>query len=88
MPLLVNILSANDTDGSSDKFGLSWQVIHTAGDFEQKLVPVLMYVGDVCGKAEEAMEHYASVFKDAPAREAGETNTQVLSRYGQARRAR
>jgi predicted 3-demethylubiquinone-9 3-methyltransferase (glyoxalase superfamily) len=57
-----------------DKYGLSWQFMFTGGhDFPQKITPVLMFVGDVCGKAEEAFNFYASVFK-------GTTN--VLARYG------
>jgi len=56
-----------------DKFGVSWQIIHTEGDFDQRITPVLMFVGDVAGKAEEAIGFYASVFQDAKAK--------VLQRY-------
>jgi predicted 3-demethylubiquinone-9 3-methyltransferase (glyoxalase superfamily) len=56
-----------------DKFGVSWQVIHSEGDFKQRIVPALMFVGDVCGKAEEATGFYASVFKNA--------TVEVLARY-------
>ena len=56
-----------------DKYGVSWQVIHTEGDFHQRIMPALMFVGDQCGKAEEAIGFYASVFKDAKA--------EVLARY-------
>jgi predicted 3-demethylubiquinone-9 3-methyltransferase (glyoxalase superfamily) len=56
-----------------DKFGVSWQVIHTEGDFRQRIVPALMFVGGVCGKAEEAIRFYASIFKNAKA--------EVLARY-------
>lgn len=46
-----------------DRFGLSWQVMHDAtGAIDQKIVPTLMFAGDVCGKAEEAVDHYAAVF--------------------------
>lgn len=49
-----------------DKYGLSWQIIVSAkGVAEQPVSPVLMFVGDVCGKAEEAMNFYASVFKNS-----------------------
>jgi predicted 3-demethylubiquinone-9 3-methyltransferase (glyoxalase superfamily) len=48
-----------------DRFGLSWQLMHTEGDITQKIVPTLMFVGDVCGKAEEAIRSYASVFSDS-----------------------
>jgi predicted 3-demethylubiquinone-9 3-methyltransferase (glyoxalase superfamily) len=48
-----------------DKYGLSWQLIFTKpeGDERPKIVPSLMFVGDVCGKAEEAIKFYVSVFK-------------------------
>jgi predicted 3-demethylubiquinone-9 3-methyltransferase (glyoxalase superfamily) len=51
----------------ADKYGLSWQLILTnpAGDPRPPIVPSLMFVGDVCGKAEEATDFYLSVFKDA-----------------------
>ena len=50
-----------------DKYGVSWQVIHAEGEFKHRITPVLMFVGDVCGKAEEAVNFYASVFPDARA---------------------
>ncbi|MDZ7336608.1 MAG: VOC family protein [candidate division KSB1 bacterium] len=56
-----------------DKFGVSWQVIYTEGDFQQRIMPALMFVGDVCGKAEEAIRFYTSVFPNATA--------EVLARY-------
>jgi predicted 3-demethylubiquinone-9 3-methyltransferase (glyoxalase superfamily) len=56
-----------------DKFGVSWQVIHTEGDFEQRIIPALMFVGDVCGKAEEAIGFYTSIFPYA--------TSKVLARY-------
>ena len=58
-----------------DKFGLSWQIMF-AGDYpiEQKITPTMMFVGDVCGKTEEAVNFYASVFPHA---EVGD-----FSRYG------
>lgn len=48
-----------------DRFGLSWQIMHTEGDIAQKIVPTLMYVGEVCGKAEEAMQLYTSLFANS-----------------------
>jgi predicted 3-demethylubiquinone-9 3-methyltransferase (glyoxalase superfamily) len=50
-----------------DRYGLSWQVMH-AGDraIRQKITPTLMFVGDVCGKAEEAIHHYVSIFGNSP----------------------
>lgn len=51
---------------TEDRYGLSWQVMHDAeGPIEQKITPTLMFTGDVCGKAEEAIEHYTSVFPDS-----------------------
>lgn len=58
-----------------DKFGVSWQVIYTEGDFQQRIMPALMFVGAVCGKAEEAIGLYTSVFKN--------TKSEVLARYEQ-----
>jgi len=60
---------------AQDRFGLSWQVIYTGGgELRQRIVPALMFVGAVCGKAEEAINFYASAFNAAP--------PQVLARYG------
>lgn len=47
---------------TQDKYGLSWQVMLTSEEIKQKITPTLMFVGDVCGKAEEAMNFYTSVF--------------------------
>jgi predicted 3-demethylubiquinone-9 3-methyltransferase (glyoxalase superfamily) len=51
---------------TQDRYGLSWQVMFM-GDrkIEQKITPTLMFVGEQCGKAEEAIKFYASVFHDA-----------------------
>ena len=50
-----------------DKFGVSWQLILTdpAGEPRPFIVPSLMFAGDSTNKAEEAMNFYVSVFKDA-----------------------
>lgn len=50
-----------------DKYGLSWQLILSNPDGEERpfIVPSLLFVGDVCGKAEEAVNHYLSVFKNS-----------------------
>ena len=58
-----------------DRYGLSWQILH-AGNREigQRIVPALMFVGKVCGKAEEAIRHYASVFRNG--------KVDVQARYG------
>ena len=49
-----------------DKYGLSWQVIYM-GDrkIKQRIIPTLLFVGKQYGKAEEAMNFYASVFENA-----------------------
>jgi predicted 3-demethylubiquinone-9 3-methyltransferase (glyoxalase superfamily) len=46
-----------------DRFGLSWQLMFT-GDrqIKQNITPTLMFAGPVCGRAEEAIHFYASVF--------------------------
>lgn len=50
-----------------DKYGLSWQVMYMGGrEVKQKIMPTIMFVGDVCGKAEEAMNFYTSVFSNSP----------------------
>jgi predicted 3-demethylubiquinone-9 3-methyltransferase (glyoxalase superfamily) len=51
---------------TQDKYGLSWQVMFM-GDrkIKQKITPTLMFVRDVCGKAEEAINFYASIFNNA-----------------------
>src|SRR4051794_39777790 len=47
-----------------DKYGLSWQLILSPAAL-QKIIPSLMFVGNVCGKAEEAINFYASIFKNS-----------------------
>lgn len=52
-----------------DRYGLSWQLIFAnESGTKQRVTPVLMFVGDVCGKAEEAINFYASVFPNAEVR--------------------
>lgn len=50
-----------------DKYGVSWQLILTnpAGEERPLIIPSLLFVGDVCGKAEEATDLYLSVFGDS-----------------------
>jgi predicted 3-demethylubiquinone-9 3-methyltransferase (glyoxalase superfamily) len=50
---------------TQDKYGLSWQIMYFNQEIKQKITPVLMFVGDVAGKAEEAMHFYTSIFKDS-----------------------
>ena len=51
---------------TQDRYGLSWQVMFM-GDrqIKQKITPTLMFVGEQCGKAEEAIKLYTSVFHNA-----------------------
>lgn len=48
-----------------DKYGLTWQLILTNPEGEPRpvVIPSLLFVGDVCGKAEAASDYYLSVFK-------------------------
>ncbi len=50
-----------------DKYGVTWQLMLTNPDGEPRptIVPSMMFVGDNCGKAEEAREFYLSVFRNA-----------------------
>jgi predicted 3-demethylubiquinone-9 3-methyltransferase (glyoxalase superfamily) len=50
-----------------DKYGLSWQLMLTNQEGEERpaIVPSLLFVGDQCGNAEEAINFYLSVFKNA-----------------------
>lgn len=59
----------------SDKYGLSWQLILTnpEGDPRPPIVPSMMFVGEQCGRAEEAINFYASVFENV--------KTGVIHRY-------
>jgi predicted 3-demethylubiquinone-9 3-methyltransferase (glyoxalase superfamily) len=59
-----------------DKYGLSWQLILSDPDGEERpfIVPSLMFVGEVAGHAEEAINHYLSVFKNS--------KLGVIARYG------
>ncbi len=49
-----------------DKYGLSWQLsMSEYHKLEQKITPSLMFTGGVAGKAKEAIEDYASIFKNS-----------------------
>jgi predicted 3-demethylubiquinone-9 3-methyltransferase (glyoxalase superfamily) len=50
-----------------DRYGLSWQLILTDPEGEERppIIPTLLFVGDLCGKAEEATNFYLSVFRDS-----------------------
>ncbi|MEK7182046.1 MAG: VOC family protein [Patescibacteria group bacterium] len=59
-----------------DKYGLSWQLILTKPEGEKRpaIIPSMLFVGDVCGKAEEATDFYLSVFKNS--------KRGMIARYG------
>jgi predicted 3-demethylubiquinone-9 3-methyltransferase (glyoxalase superfamily) len=60
---------------TQDRFGLSWQIMHKGKmKIRQKITPTLMFVGKRCGKAEEAINFYSSVFKHS--------NIEHLLRHG------
>jgi len=49
-----------------DRYGLSWQVMFAGGrEIKQKITPTLLFVGKQYGKAEEAINFYATVFHNA-----------------------
>jgi predicted 3-demethylubiquinone-9 3-methyltransferase (glyoxalase superfamily) len=50
----------------ADKFGMTWQLF--LGDLapgQQKIIPLMLFVGEQFGKAEEAMKSYASIFHNS-----------------------
>src|SRR5690606_31139834 len=53
---------------------LSWQIIFSP-EGERKITPSFLFVGNVCGKAEEAIRFYTSIFPNSGVGE--------LSRYGE-----
>jgi len=49
-----------------DRYGLSWQIMFMGHrEITQKIIPSLMFAGAQCGKAEEAIGCYMSVFHSA-----------------------
>jgi predicted 3-demethylubiquinone-9 3-methyltransferase (glyoxalase superfamily) len=58
-----------------DKYGLSWQLILSdpGGDERPFIVPSLLFTDDVCGKSEEAVKFYLSVFHN--------TKQGIIARY-------
>jgi predicted 3-demethylubiquinone-9 3-methyltransferase (glyoxalase superfamily) len=49
-----------------DKYGLSWQIMFMGDrEIKQLITPTLMYVGDMAGKAEEAIGLYTGLFDDS-----------------------
>ena len=66
-----------------DKYGLTWQLILTNPEGEEwpRIIPSMLFVGDVCGKAEEATDFYLSMFKDAPSASSGQVKCGAIARY-------
>jgi predicted 3-demethylubiquinone-9 3-methyltransferase (glyoxalase superfamily) len=49
----------------TDKFGISWQLaLGKVSEVGQKITPCLMFTGNQYGRADEAIEHYTSIFKN------------------------
>lgn len=50
-----------------DKYGVSWQLMLTNPDGEERpfIIPSIIFTNEVSGKAEEATDHYLSIFKDS-----------------------
>jgi predicted 3-demethylubiquinone-9 3-methyltransferase (glyoxalase superfamily) len=51
---------------TEDQYGLSWQIMLSVDEeIGQRITPTLMFVGEVCGKAEEAIALYTSLFPNS-----------------------
>ncbi|WP_047375200.1 VOC family protein [Exiguobacterium sp. ZOR0005] len=48
-----------------DKHGVSWQIMHSGGMDIQTVTPCLLFVGDVFGQAEAALNDWVSIFPDS-----------------------
>ena len=58
-----------------DRYGLSWQVMFTNSHaIQQNITPVLMFTGQVHGKAQAAIDFYTTVFRNS--------RTGEIARYG------
>lgn len=57
-----------------DRYGLSWQ-LYLGAPRGWKIVPSLLFVGEQCGQAEEAMQLYTSLFEEA--------QIEGITRYGE-----
>ena len=50
----------------NDRYGLSWQIaLGKLSDVGQTVTPALLFTGGQAGRAEEAINHYTSVFPDS-----------------------
>lgn len=48
---------------TNDKYGVSWQL--NLASTAQKIRPALLFVGEQCGRAEEAMNYYTALFENS-----------------------
>jgi len=49
-----------------DKFGMTWQLmLGNVPEGGQKITTSFLFVGELCGKAQEAMKHYTSIFPNS-----------------------
>ena len=64
----------------ADRYGLTWQIIHTDQPVTQRITPALTFVGDVAGKAEAAIDFYTSVFAGSGG--PGRSRKLDIARYG------
>jgi predicted 3-demethylubiquinone-9 3-methyltransferase (glyoxalase superfamily) len=49
-----------------DKFGMTWQLmLGNLPEGAQKIVTSFLFVGEKCGKAQQAMKHYTSIFPNS-----------------------
>lgn len=49
-----------------DKYGVSWQVLCMEGEQpKEKIASTLMFCGDACGRAKEAVDFYTEIFKNS-----------------------
>jgi predicted 3-demethylubiquinone-9 3-methyltransferase (glyoxalase superfamily) len=58
----------------ADKFGVNWQLMLPRESPKQKVHPSLMFTQDRCGRAEEAIQFYTSLFPNS--------SVDLLSHYG------
>ena len=59
---------------TEDAYGVSWQLLYADDMPERSIVPSLLFVGERCGQAEDAIEFYTSLFS--------ETAIGDIARYG------
>lgn len=59
-----------------DKYGVSWQIMHTNTPPKEKITPCLLFVNKVFGKAKEAMDTYVRIFGE-------ESSINFMTSYGE-----